>query len=301
MRRPCPSLLNKKYVLLVLLCLSIVQPLHAEAPKVFFQSHRGGVNEVPENTLVALRHSWQISGAVPEVDLRTTSDGTIVCMHDGTPERTTNAPEEYARTAIDKIPLVTLRSWDAGSHFDGKYAGEKVPTLDEVIALLKEDSRRELYLDLKGVDLDQLVAIIKREKIEDRIIFVHGSPLMCRKLQGLYPGARTMTWLSGDPEKIQQRFADLKENKFKGISQLQFHLQTKVLTPEITYVFDTGYLEDAVAATRKNNVDFQLRPFDFNAQSLRYLIDLGVYWYVSDDPEAFARSVKEALAINLDR
>lgn len=279
-------------------CLALFSlPAFSDTPTIYFQSHRGGMNEVPENTLTALRHSWSIKGAVPEVDLRTTSDGVIVCIHDSTPERTTDASAALSKKAIKDIPLETVRSWDAGSYFDAQYKGEQVPTLDEVIALMKAAPDRELYLDLKAVDLEQLVKVIQREQIEDRIIFVHGSPIMCRKLQGLYPGARTMTWLSGEPEKIRKRFEGLKEKGFEGISQLQFHLKSETTSPKIRYVFDTDYLKVAIAATQAHDVDFQLRPFDFNAVSLRYLIDLGVHWYVSDDPKAFAEDIQEALAL----
>ena len=110
---------------LIFACLTLFSlPAFSDSPTIYFQSHRGGMNEVPENTLTALRHSWSIKGAVPEVDLRTTSDGVIVCIHDSTPERTTNASAALAKKAIKDISLETIRSWDAGSRFPSPPGGD---------------------------------------------------------------------------------------------------------------------------------------------------------------------------------
>ncbi len=57
----------------------------AIAPReIYFQAHRVTIVEAPENTLPAYRHAWRIFGAIPEVDVRTTADGVLVCLHDAT-------------------------------------------------------------------------------------------------------------------------------------------------------------------------------------------------------------------------
>lgn len=265
--------------------------------EVFFQAHRGGVEEVPENTLVALEHAWGVAGAVPEVDLQTTADGVIVCMHDDTPARTTNAPEEWKDKPVREIPLATLRTWDAGAWFEAKYAGTRVPTLDEVFGAMQGRPERQIYLDLKEVDMELLLACIRAAHLERRIIFVHGEPARCRELQGLYEGARTMTWLSGPPKQIKARFEELAAGGFAGITQLQFHLAVRKHAAPIEYAIDDVYLRDAVRRTAAAGVEFQARPLDFDAASLRRLIELGIHWYVTDAPAAFAAAVREALSL----
>ncbi|NJN83397.1 MAG: hypothetical protein HC802_14675 [Caldilineaceae bacterium] len=54
----------------------------AMSPPVFFQAHRGSVDEAPENTLSAFRHAWRFPGSIPETDIRTTADGALICLHD---------------------------------------------------------------------------------------------------------------------------------------------------------------------------------------------------------------------------
>ena len=287
---------------MIVIVTAVLCSLHLAAPGeeapggVYFQSHRGGLGEKPENTLVAFAHSWAIPGAIPEVDLQTSKDGVIVCMHDGTPRKSTDAPPPWDKMNIKDIPLEEIRKWDAGLKFNRRYAGTKVPTLDEVFDMMAEKPERQLCLDLKAVDLDTLVAAIRARGFEHRVIFVHGDAAMCRKLAGLYPGARTMTWIGGSPEEQKKRFAEFEANGFAGITQLQFHLRPKKMKPEIEYLLDDAYLREAVKKAEAAGTALQLRPFAFNPASLRRLIDLGVRWYVSDHPKAFAKAVKEALA-----
>lgn len=284
---------------IALAALVLSDPATSDA--VYFQSHRGGLLEAPENTLAAFDRAWAIPGSVPEVDLRTTKDNVIVCMHDETPKRTTNAPQPWADTNLRDIPLSQLRQWDAGVSFSADYTGEKAPTLDEVFARMKDHPERQIYLDLKDVDLDALLEKIKDAALESQIIFVHGDPEMCQKLQALYSGARTMTWISGAPSAIRKRFEELAHGGFAGISQLQFHLRTKNAKPPFEYVLDDTFLREAVEKTRAAGVELQLRPFHFDAASLRRLMDLGVRWYVTDEPRAFASAIAGARQLEAAR
>lgn len=261
---------------------------------VQIQAHRGGLKEVPENTLAAYRHAWSIPGAIPEIDVTVTQDGAMVCIHDDTPGRTTNAPAADRKKPIAEIPLETLRSWDAGAWFDARYAGEKIPLLTEVFDEMKGRPERQAYLDLKNVDLDKLGAMIAEYGLRNQIIFVHGEQAMCKRLQALFPGARTMTWISGTPNTIKRRFAEMTQAGLEGISQLQFHLPSARVKPRIAYALEDDFLRDAVAKTRAAGVELQLRPFDFDAKSLRALQKLGVHCFVADEPRRFA----DALAGN---
>jgi glycerophosphoryl diester phosphodiesterase len=279
-----------KLVLLCVLCGKIA--LAQTAPNtVFYQAHRGGMNEVPENTLTAFRHAWSCPGAVPETDICATRDGVFVCMHDDTPERTTTGPDALRKKRIGELSLDELRQCDAGVKFAPQYAGEKVPTLTEVFDLMKDHPERQIYLDLKVVDLDKLKALIDRYGLVKQIIFVHGMPAMCKKLQTRFPGARTMTWLSGSPEQIKRGFDKLAQTHFDGISQLQFHLKSKQTHPAIEYVLDADFLKSAVAQLQAAGAVLQLRPFDYDHASLQALVDLGVHWFVTDEPKRFSNTL----------
>lgn len=262
--------------------------VHAQAapPALYMQAHRGGLDEVPENTMVAFEHAWGIPGAIPEMDLQTTQDGVIVLMHDDFAARTSDAATPWNRKRLREIPWSVVQTWDVGAKFGVAYAGTRVPTLDQVFATMKTDPLRQVYLDLKDVDLDVLKAKIIAGGVQDRVIFVHGDLARCAQLKTLYPGARTMTWISGSPDRIAAQFEKLSDQQLAGLSQLQFHLQVKSPGPPIAYALDDQFLRAAVARLTPLGIVLQVRPFSFDHESLHRLVDLGVQWFVADAPAA---------------
>jgi len=93
--------------------------------------HRGAKATAPENTLAALRQSVAEGASWVEFDVKLTADGHPVLIHDETLERTTNGKGKVAETS-----LADIRALDAGSWFGRRFAGEKVPTLEEALELM---------------------------------------------------------------------------------------------------------------------------------------------------------------------
>lgn len=96
-------------------------------------AHRGDKSAAPENTLPAFVSAVEKGAHMIEFDVAFTRDGRIVIMHDSTVDRTTNGKGKVSDLALDEI-----RALDAGSWFGEKYAGVKVPTLEEVLAVIPE-------------------------------------------------------------------------------------------------------------------------------------------------------------------
>lgn len=284
--------MTRTYMALLVALFAAFRGQANELPQAYIQAHRGGLDEVPENTMSAFEHAWAIPGAIPEMDLRTTKDGVVILMHDETPTRTTNAPPPWGTRKIAEIPFDQVKTWDAGVKFSAKYAGTHVPSLAEVFSAMKGRPERQVYLDLKAVDVETLKAAIQEHGLEQRVLFVHGTIAECARLKALYPGARTMTWISGSPKGIADRFARITEAELAGLSQLQFHLQVASPGPPIKFLLDDDFLRGAAAKLKQAGVELQLRPFAFDHESLRRLLELGVRWYVADAPKAF----QEALA-----
>lgn len=258
-----------------------------EPHQIYFQAHRGTMDEAPENTLSAFRHAWQFPGAIPETDVRTTADGHLICLHDATLARTTNADPTMKHIDVAELTLAEVHQWDAGVLFDERFAGEKVPTLDQILSMLVEQRERRLYLEPKAVDLADLENIVARYGCANRLLFVHKSPAFLAELQVRFPGVPTMSWLSGTPSNIQRKFEEVAATNFAGISQLQLHLHARQTKPEIIYTFSAEYLTDVHKRLQSADVDLQLCPFEYDAKSLRPLVDLGVRWFVSGAPERF--------------
>lgn len=98
--------------------------------------HRGASAYAPEHTFAAYDLALEQGADYIEVDLQMTADGVLVALHDKTLNRTANAPEgvpkRYCRGLVSKKTLEQIKMCDAGSWFGLEYAGEQIPTLEEI-------------------------------------------------------------------------------------------------------------------------------------------------------------------------
>jgi glycerophosphoryl diester phosphodiesterase len=102
-----------------------------ELPRVI--GHRGAAAVAPENTLASLRKAKELGAAWVEFDVKLTRDSAAVLMHDERLERTTDGQGE-----VSLITLPELQKLDAGAWFDPAFAGERVPTFADALALCGE-------------------------------------------------------------------------------------------------------------------------------------------------------------------
>jgi len=95
----------------------------------------------PENTLPAFMEGWKIARAC-ELDVHLTRDGQVIVIHDDTTDRTTNA----SWIVRDRF-AAELRSLDAGRWKAQKWAGTRLPLLDDVLDAMPDDC--QLFIELK--------------------------------------------------------------------------------------------------------------------------------------------------------
>ena len=137
----------------------------AQSPRKVSVAHRGASAYAPEHTLASYRLAIEQGADFVEQDLAVTSDGVLICLHDASLERTTNVeqvfPDRWTETVIEgrkrkawlanDFTLAEVKRLDAGSWFDPKFSGERVPTFDEAVTLVK--GRAGLYPELKTPEI----------------------------------------------------------------------------------------------------------------------------------------------------
>jgi glycerophosphoryl diester phosphodiesterase len=109
--------------------------------KPYVIAHRGNSTFCPENTLAAFRTAIKDGADIFETDLHLSRDGEFMCIHDSTVNRTTDGSGQVSAMTLDE-----LRRLNAGIHFSA-YQNERIPTLDELMAILPVDAA--LALELK--------------------------------------------------------------------------------------------------------------------------------------------------------
>ena len=102
-----------------------------ELPKVI--GHRGTAASAPENTVAGFRRAAALGAPWVEFDTQLSADGRCIVFHDENLERTTDG-----QGPVDRASYAAIRRLDAGAWFAPGFAGQRVPTLAEVLALLCE-------------------------------------------------------------------------------------------------------------------------------------------------------------------
>ncbi|MFT5524572.1 MAG: glycerophosphoryl diester phosphodiesterase [Pirellulaceae bacterium] len=156
-------------------------------------AHRGASSERPECTLSAIERAIKVAATAVEVDVRTSSDGRLFILHDGTLDRTTNGTGPATN-----LKLVELQALDAGSWFDKKYSDERIPSLVQAAAACK--GRIDLLLDLKeqGDEYNgRVIAVIRAHGEPQRTIVGVRSIEQARRYRKELPAAKQLALIPG--------------------------------------------------------------------------------------------------------
>ena len=159
------------------LALLTMPSMHGQPRGAFVVAHRGASFYAPEHTLPAYRLALEQGAEYVEQDLVITKDGVLVCLHDPTLERTTDVeavfPDRFTEVTVEgrtirrwfpeDFTLAEIKRLDAGSSFDERFAGERIPTFQEAIDVMRgkagifPELKNPGRLRAKGIDLEQAV------------------------------------------------------------------------------------------------------------------------------------------------
>ena len=152
-------------------------------------AHRGASGHCPENTLAAFGRAIELGADMVEVDAQLSSDGVVFLCHDDTLSRTTNG-----RGHLSQHSSNALRALDAGSWFGDAFRGERLPTLEDAIGVLR--GKVSLNLELKtgnnaaGPLERESIEILERHGLLDETVFSSFSARRTRAVREISARAR---------------------------------------------------------------------------------------------------------------
>src|SRR5919109_2372877 len=114
--------------------------------KILLGGHRGNAAECPENTLASFRSAIELGVDVIECDVHRSEDGGLPVIHDHLLDRTTSGSG-----LVRDQTMAEIKRFDAGSWKDPRFAGERVPSLDEVLGLAR--GRVGVAIEIKNLPL----------------------------------------------------------------------------------------------------------------------------------------------------
>jgi glycerophosphoryl diester phosphodiesterase len=161
--------------------------------------HRGARNLWPENSLSGFRQLIALGADAVEFDVHETRDSTAVVIHDPQLDRTTERTGAVRDLTAQEVLAAPLR---AGQGERGGPAGERVPSLDDVLALFKP-TRMELHVEIKTDAAGELPpGVIPRlvEKLQDaglagRSILTCFVPEVLEEVARVWPQGRVLASL----------------------------------------------------------------------------------------------------------
>jgi glycerophosphoryl diester phosphodiesterase len=210
-----------------------------------------------------------------EFDVHLSADGVPVVIHDFAVDATTDGSGRVA-----EMDLAQLKQLDAGSHFDPAFAGERIPTLEEVLQAFSD--RLLLNIELKSVSLrdngleQAVLALVEQYELGSRVLLSSFNPFSLRRAKKIAPHVRVGLLYAPDLPL------------FLSHAWLAFLLPHEARHPEHTMV-DARYMTWA----RRRGYRVNVWTVD-DQDEMRRLIALSVSGIITDVPDVLREVLETA-------
>ncbi len=144
-------------------------PVPEKKHKFTVIAHRGDHTIFPENTLEGYNQAIKNEADYIEIDVRTTSDGKLVSMHDATVNRMTNGKglvKDLTFEQVEGLKIKAKNSQDTATY--------RVPTFEQILKLCK--NKIHVYIDFKEADAMVTNNLLKQYKMEKEVLVYINKP-----------------------------------------------------------------------------------------------------------------------------
>lgn len=170
-------------------------------------AHRGSSGNAPENTLAAIEQAIRDESDWAEIDVQRSADGIVVVMHDRDLRRLGGSG-----LIVRETPLIELTKVDIGGWFDSRFADQRLPTLEQVLLLCRDQIHVNIELKYYGWD-EQLVPavidIVQRTGMTDQIVLMSldtRAVSQAKKLRPAWQVGQLTAVLLGDLTRVEADF-----------------------------------------------------------------------------------------------
>jgi len=241
-------------------------------------AHRGASHDAPENTLAAFRLAWEQGADAIEGDFRLTADGQVVCLHDADTKRVTG---ETVNWKVSDVTFEKLRTLDVGRWKGESFAGERIPTLAEVLGVVPPG--KKLFLEIKGGP--ELVEPIRRVLISSgfnlkQIVIIAFNEDTVVEVRRRLPDVKVYWLVSYKQDKATGRWTPTVDEVFQTLARIRPHGLDTEGNPEVV---DRAFVE----RLRREGYEFHVWTID-QGDRARLFRDLGVDSITTNRP-AFVR------------
>lgn len=184
-----------------------------ESGRILLGGHRGNADEFPENTLASFRSAIELGVDVIEFDVHRTEDGGLAVIHDHLLDRTTNGSG-----LVRDHTMAELKQFDAGSWKAASFAGERIPTLDEVLALAS--GKVGVAIEIKNLPLpyggieEAVVAAVRNAAMVSDVVVISFDHRAVKRIAELEPEILTGVLEASRPVDVLRVMDDADADVF---------------------------------------------------------------------------------------
>jgi glycerophosphoryl diester phosphodiesterase len=261
------AMIKRALVIFVVIMVSIMvadnysgKRFTVKSKNVKIIGHRGSSKRAPENTVSSILCAAEDKADYAELDVQETKDGVVVLMHDKNLKRVAKVDKNLSEVAYKDIEKL-----DVGSIYSGKFKGEKIPTLDQVIKAAKGKIKLDIEIKNYKNDTDlarKVVQLIENNDFVDNCLVCSFDYRTLIKVKKLNPKIRTgyITALN-EKDKLNLEYVDYYS----------------IYYPKVT--------KSIVEKLHKNNKKVHVWTVD-NVDDWRRLIQMGVDDIITNYPGA---------------
>jgi glycerophosphoryl diester phosphodiesterase len=243
-------------------------------------AHRGGGALRPEETLAAFENAAVLGADILELDVHSTSDGTIVCLHDATVDRTTNGTGPVHALTLKEVKELDAGydfTTDGGATFPSRGQGVTVPTLAEVL-----DAHPQAWwsIEIKQSSpsiVDEVLEVLGAKGAASRAVVVAFSDAIVQEVRQKRPDVLTGMGLG----------EMLALSSLTDESERDYQAPTRLVQPPASSV-------NAESVARAKRLGLRLHAWTVNdREEMERLLDLGTHGIMSDDPAKLGQVLSE--------
>jgi glycerophosphoryl diester phosphodiesterase len=252
--------------------LETLKKMYGAGDTTLVFGHRGAKAYAPMNTIPAFELAAEQGAQGIELDVQLSSDGELVIIHDYTVDSTSDGTGEVATKSLDE-----LKALDMGSWFDAKFAGLRIPTLDEVFTAVGQalyvNVENKVYSLPEPIMDKAVVDCILRNNMQERVIVSSFAPHNLRRMHRLSPDI-PQGYLQS-PETMAGATQDV-------LNPDDYHAEhwhhSMIDTPQMDYARETGKYVNTWTVN--------------DATRARQLRLLGVHCIITDYPDVILKALE---------
>ena len=248
-------------------------------------AHRGGAGLYPENTLHAFQNSRDLGVDVIELDVRGTSDGAIVVLHDAMVDRTTDGTGQISEMTLGQAKRLNAGfRWtsDYGKTFPFRNGKIAIPTLQEVFAALPEMKFNIEPKQSSPSIIKPLCSIIRENRMTDKVVIGSFNQTILDEFRRECPGVAT----SAGPSEVSKFLAMYKTGLSESYSPAMQALQIPEYIAGVQIV-----TKEFVDAAHERNLKVHIWTVN-EAADMERLLNTGVDGIMTDYPDKLLKIMK---------